>query len=62
MIKILTPLLPLPYKGGEQLPPCLTQGFREALPSLQGEGQGWGLYLYSFVPSYFFIITKKHTC
>ena len=40
MIKILTPPLPLPYKGGEQLPPCLTQGFREALPSLQGERQG----------------------
>ena len=43
MIKILTPPLPLPYKGGEGLPPCPPQGLREALPSLQGEGQGWGL-------------------
>ena len=43
MIKILTPPLPLPYKGGERLPPCPPHGLREALPSLQGEGQGWGL-------------------
>ena len=28
----------LPYKGGEQLPPCPPQGLREALPSLVGEG------------------------
>ena len=40
MIKILTPPQPLPYKGGEWLPPCPPQGLREALPSLQGERQG----------------------
>ena len=45
MIKILTPPLPLPYKGGEWLPPCPPQGLREALPSLVGEGQGWGHYI-----------------
>ena len=39
MIKILTPPLPLPYMGGELLPPSYPQ----ALPSLQGEGPGWGL-------------------
>ena len=46
MIKILTPPLPLPYtyKGGEWLPPCPPQGLHEALPSLVGEGQGWGQY------------------
>ena len=44
MIKILTPPLPLPYQGGELLPPCPPQGLREALPSLVGEGPGWGQY------------------
>ena len=37
MIKILTPPLPLPYKGGEWLPPCPPQGLREALPYKGGE-------------------------
>ena len=37
---------PLPYKGGERLPPCPPQELREALPSLVGEGQGWGQILY----------------
>ena len=46
MIKLLTPPLPLPYKGGERLPPCPPQELREALPSLVGEGQGWGQILY----------------
>jgi len=37
-IKIPTPPLPLPYKGGERLP----------LPSADGnrEGQGWGQYIF----------------
>ena len=35
---ILTPPLPLPYTGGEQLPPISPQ----VLPSHVGEGQGWG--------------------
>ena len=37
-----TPPLPLPLKGGEYL-----RTKRKQLPSLQGEGQGWGLYIYS---------------
>ncbi len=42
MIKILTPPLPLPYKGGEWLPLCPLYETPQALPSLVGEGQGWG--------------------
>ncbi len=34
---------PLPLKGGERLPPPFAEETPQALPSLQGEGQGWGL-------------------
>ena len=44
--KIETPPLPLPLRGGERLPPTYPQ----ALPSPQGEGQGWGLLLYGVGP------------
>ena len=63
-IKLQTPPLPLPLKGGE-LPtefPLRQQFFggqggaipmwrtrRQQIPSLQGEGQGWGLYLQPIV-------------
>ena len=40
---LVTPPLPLPYMGGERLPPTYLQ----ALPSLVGEGQGWGQYSYN---------------
>ena len=46
--KILTPPLPLPYMGAEYLRtdhvPYMGEGFfmRQQLPSLVGEGQGWG--------------------
>ena len=43
---ILTPPLPLPYKGGECLRISICRGKRKPLPSLVGEGQGWGWYLY----------------
>ena len=43
LYKLVTPPLPLPYKGGELLPPTYPQ----ALPSLVGEGQGWGQYFYN---------------
>ena len=43
---ILTPPLPLPYKGGECLRISICRGKRKPLPSLVGEGQGWGRYLY----------------
>ena len=33
---------PIPHKGGELLPPSYPQ----VLPSLVGEGQGWGQYHY----------------
>ena len=41
-MKLVTPPLPLPYRGGERLPPCLPDGSPQALPSPVGEGQGWG--------------------
>ena len=46
MIKLLTPPLPLPYKGGECLAEFLWRARRQPLPSLVGEGQGWGQILY----------------
>ena len=46
MIKIQTPPLPLPLRGGEWLRRHSRKGPREALPAPQGEGQGWGLKFY----------------
>ena len=38
MIKIQTPPLPLPLKGGDWLRRHPQKGLREALPAPQGEG------------------------
>ena len=45
MIEFQTPPLPLPLKGGECLTESLLRMTAQPIPSLQGEGQGWGLYL-----------------
>ena len=46
---LVTPPLSLPYMGGEGLSPTYLQAlpYPQALPSLVGEGQGWGQYSYN---------------
>ncbi len=57
MMELLTPPLPLPFRGGElgsrhtrrRGEECLTEYLprmtAQPLPAPEGEGQGWGLYL-----------------